>query len=143
MMHIFPQLAAAMPAPMRGMVAVMRWIPEPLRTLAFAPMKSMLPLMFPFLAPSMLKTVMDDMLKVIGGKVPMPDSMRELMPGLMPKVMDNLLPHMLPDVAALVAGPMVDYLRTRKAPFGEAGGGDSLNDGGEGAEVREKAEAIA
>ncbi|MHC4780886.1 MAG: (Fe-S)-binding protein, partial [Planctomycetota bacterium] len=51
MAHIFPQLASAMPAPMRAMTAVMRWIPEPVRKLAFAPMKPMLPLMFPFLAP--------------------------------------------------------------------------------------------
>ncbi|MHC5080950.1 MAG: FAD-binding and (Fe-S)-binding domain-containing protein [Planctomycetota bacterium] len=123
MEELFPQLASAMPAPMRGMVWVMRWVPEPLRRLAFAPMKPMLPLLFPLLAPRMMAQVMDDMLKIMARKVPMPDAMREMMPDLMPKVMENLMPHMLPHVASIVAGPMVDYLRTRK-PKHEPGEGD-------------------
>jgi hypothetical protein len=115
MSELFPQFAAAMPAPMRWMIAVMRILPEPLRRLAFWPMKPMLPLMFPFLAPGMMKKVFPDMLGVIGRKVPMPEHMQKLMPDLMPQVMDRLMPHMLPHVAPMIAGPMVDYLRTRKA----------------------------
>ena len=49
-------------------------------------------------------------------RVPVPDYMAEQMPALMPKVMDNLIPHMVRDVVPLVTGPMIDYLRGRKAP---------------------------
>ncbi len=103
---MWPELIAAMPLGMGGMMRVMGKIPGALNL-----MRPLFPWLFPLLLPLMLPKVLPVMIDRIKERVPMPDYMAEQMPQLMPEVMDNLLPNMVDDVVPLVTGPMIAYLR--------------------------------
>lgn len=103
---MWPELIAAMPFGMGGMMRLMGKIPGALQL-----MKPMFPILFPILLPMMMPKVMPAMLARVGERIPMPDYMREQMPELMPSVMDNLMPHMIGDVVPLITQPMINYLQ--------------------------------
>jgi Fe-S oxidoreductase/FAD/FMN-containing dehydrogenase len=103
---MFPELVAAMPFGMGGIMRAMGKIPGALDL-----MKPLFPVLFPRLLPMMMPKVMPVMLARVAERVPMPDYMREQMPELMPKVMDNLMPHMIGDVVPLVTGPLIRHLK--------------------------------
>lgn len=110
MATMWPELLAAMPLGMGGMMRVMGKIPLTLEL-----MKPVFPVLFPKLLPGMMPKVMPTMLARVAERIPMPDYMAAQMPDIMPKVMDNLMPHMIGDLVPLVTQPMIDYLRGRKA----------------------------
>lgn len=103
---MWPELIAAMPFGMGGMMRLMGKIPGALQL-----MKPMFPILFPILLPMMMPKVMPTMLARVGERIPMPDYMREQMPEIMPSVMDNLMPHMIGDVVPLITQPMISYLQ--------------------------------
>jgi len=107
---MWPELIDAMPFGMGRMMRLMGKIPG-----ALPLMKPMFPVLFPRLLPMMMPKVMPVMLERVAERIPMPDYMKEQMPELMPQVMDNLMPHMVGDVVPLVAQPMIDYLRGKRA----------------------------
>jgi Fe-S oxidoreductase len=106
MKTMWPELIAAMPFGMGGMMKFMGKIPGALDL-----MKPMFPILFPRLLPMMMPKVMSVMLDRVAERIPMPDYMAEQMPDLMPQVMDNLMPHMIGDVVPLITQPMIDYLK--------------------------------
>ncbi len=108
MIELFPQMFAAMPAPMVLMMKAARNVPGMLSV-----MKPMMPKMMPMLMPMIMPKVMPDMLTAVGKRVPMPQHMQEQMPDLMPGVMNNLLPKMLPLVMPYIVPPMMDYIQTK------------------------------
>jgi Fe-S oxidoreductase/FAD/FMN-containing dehydrogenase len=110
MATMLPELVAAMPFGMGGMMKAMAKIPGALNL-----MKPMFPLLFPKLLPMMMPKVMPAMLDRVKARVPMPAYMAEQMPSLMPQVMDNLMPHMIGDVVPLVTQPLIDYLRGKSS----------------------------
>jgi hypothetical protein len=112
MSKMFPELIAAMPFGMGGMMRAMGKIPG-----ALSLMKPMFPVLFPKLLPMMMPKVMPAMLDRVKAAVPMPAAMAEQMPSLMPQVMDNLMPHMIGDVVPLVTQPLIDYLKGKQSPI--------------------------
>jgi len=106
MRDLFPQMFAAMPGPMVGMMKMAKRVPGMLSL-----MKPMMPAMLPILMPMLMPKVMPDMLAEVEKRVPMPDEMKEQMPDLMPAAMDRLLPKMLPDMTPYVVPMMMDYIR--------------------------------
>jgi len=108
MSTMWPELIDAMPYRMGPMMRFMGKLPGTLEL-----MKPMFPILFPRLLPKMMPKVMTVMLERVGERIPMPDYMKEQMPGMMPDVMKNLMPHMIGDVVPLVIQPMIDYLRGR------------------------------
>lgn len=102
---MWPELIAAMPLGMGGMMRAMAKVPGALEA-----MRPIFPLLFPRLLPLMMPKLMPAMLERVGRIVPMPEYMAEQMPDLMPKVMGRLMPHMIGEVVPLVAQPMIDYL---------------------------------
>lgn len=107
---MWPELIAAMPMGMGGMMRAMGKIPGALNL-----MKPMFPVVFPKLLPKMMPKVMPVMLARVEEQIRMPAYMVEQMPDLMPKVMDNLMPHMIGDLVPLVTQPMIDYLQGKAA----------------------------
>jgi Fe-S oxidoreductase len=107
---MWPEMIAAMPFGMGGMMKAMGRIPG-----ALGLMKPLFPALFPRLLPMMMPKVMPAMLERVRARVPMPPYMAEQMPELMPKMMDNLMPHMIRDVVPLVTQSMIDHLRGRAA----------------------------
>ncbi len=106
MTELLPQMMAAMPAPLGGMMKMAKHIPGMLSM-----MKPMMPIMMPVLMPLLMPKVMPDMLAAVERRVPMPDHMKEQMPELMPAAMENLMPKMLPQIVPLVTPAMIEYLR--------------------------------
>lgn len=110
MTMLIPNMMAALPAPLRGMMTMAK-IPGMDKL-----MKSMMPKMMPMLMPILMPKVMPDMLKEVEKMIEMPDFMKQQMPDLMPKTMDNMLPHVLPEIAVLVTPAMIQYVKTKKLP---------------------------
>ncbi len=106
---MWPEMIAAMPFGMGGMMKAMGKIPGALEL-----MKPMFPVLFPRLLPMMMPKLMPAMLDRVGKMIPMPDYMAEQMPELMPKVVDNLMPHMIDDLVPLVTQPMINYLQGKE-----------------------------
>ncbi len=106
---MWPELIAAMPFKMGGMMKFFGKIPFALNL-----MKPMFPVLFPILLPKMMPKLLPVMLDRIGKLIKMPDYMEEQMPGMMPDVMDNLMPHMIGDLVPLVTQPMIDYLQGKE-----------------------------
>jgi Fe-S oxidoreductase/FAD/FMN-containing dehydrogenase len=106
MKTMWPELVAAMPLGMGGMMRAMGKVPGALEA-----MRPLFPTLFPLLLPGMMKKVMPAMLERIQAQVPMPAYMAEQMPELMPKVMDTLMPHMIGDVIPLVSDSLIAHLR--------------------------------
>ena len=106
MVGLFPQMFAAMPAPMVAMMKTARGVPGMLSM-----MGSMMPLMMPKMMPAIMPKVMPDMVAAVEQRVPMPQHMKEQMPDLLPQVMDKLMPNMLPLLMPHIVPPMIDYIR--------------------------------
>lgn len=111
MAGLLPQMIAAMPAPFRGMMNLVKNAPAPVREAMIAVMKPLMPPLFPILMPGIMPKVMPAMLDAVEERVPMPQHMKEQMPDLMPMAMENLLPKMLPLVIPHFMPHMVAYLR--------------------------------
>jgi Fe-S oxidoreductase len=108
MAKIFPQMMDAMPFGMKPMMKSMRYVPGGLNL-----MGSMMPLLFPMLAPGVLGKVMPDMLAAVSEWMGhMPDDMVALMPDLLPKTMSALLPNYVPLLVPHLTPLMIDYIRT-------------------------------
>src|SRR5680860_392416 len=107
MEELFPQMLAAMPLRMGGMMRVMAKIPG-----ALGAMKPLMPTLFPLLMPSIMPKVMPDMLVAVGKRIDMPDYMREQMPDLLPDTMAALMPNMLPILMPRIVPAMIGYLRS-------------------------------
>ncbi len=116
MEELFPQMLAAMPLGMGGMMRVMAKVPGALRV-----MKPLMPTLFPLLMPSIMPKVMPDMLVAVGKRIDMPDNMREQMPDLLPDTMAALMPNMLPLLMPRIVPAMLAYLK--------AGGATVVPDG--------------
>jgi len=86
MATMLPELVAAMPFGIGGMMKAMGKIPG-----ALSLMKPMFPVLFPRLLPMMMPKVMPVMLDRVRVRVPMPAYMAEQMPTLMPQ--DHGQPH--------------------------------------------------
>ncbi|MDH4138987.1 MAG: heterodisulfide reductase-related iron-sulfur binding cluster, partial [Coriobacteriia bacterium] len=108
MTRIFPQMMDAMPFGMKPMMKSMKYVPGGL-----AMMGKMMPVLFPLLAPGVLKTVMPDMVREVEDYIgEMPDDMAELIPGLLPKTMESLMPTYLPELIPHLTPMMIEYIRT-------------------------------
>jgi hypothetical protein len=108
MAEILPQMMDAMPAGMKPMMKSMKYVPGGLNL-----MGSMMPLLFPILAPGVLGKVMPDMLAVVSARMGhMPDDMVALMPDLLPKTMGALLPNYVPLLVPHLTPLMIDYIRS-------------------------------
>jgi Fe-S oxidoreductase/FAD/FMN-containing dehydrogenase len=107
MTRIFPQMLDAMPAGMKPMMLGMKSVPGGLDL-----MQTMMPTMFPYLAPGILGKVMPDLVAAVQDYIgPMPDDMEELLPGLLPKTMDSLMPTYLPQLIPHLVPLFIDYVR--------------------------------
>ena len=108
MVALFPQMIAAMPMNMGGMMRALG------KTGAgSALMRKMMPVMFPKMAPGILQKVMPDMVIEMGRYFgEMPKDMEEMMPGLLPKVMEELMPYYMPQLIVYLVPLFMDYLRT-------------------------------
>ena len=111
MEELFPQMLAAMPLGMGGMMRVMAKVPG-----ALVVMKPLMPTLFPLLMPSIMPKVMPDMLVAVGKRMDMPDSMREQMPDLLPDTIAALMPNMLPLLMPRIVPAMLAYLKGGGAP---------------------------
>ncbi len=108
MAEIFPKMMDAMPVGMGPMMKGMKHIPGGL-----ALMGKMMPLIFPLLAPSILRKCMPDLITVIRNRVgPMPPDMEDLIPDLLPKTMESLLPNYLPRLIPCLTPLFLNYIRT-------------------------------
>ncbi|MDK2891687.1 FAD-binding and (Fe-S)-binding domain-containing protein [Methanohalophilus sp.] len=107
MVELLPQMMDAMPAPLKPMMKMVKYVPGMDRV-----MKPMMPIMMPKLLPGMMPKVMPDMLEAVGRRVQMSDDLREQMPDLMPKAMENLMPNMLPQIIPLLTPKMIEYIKT-------------------------------
>ena len=107
MVALFPQMIAAMPLKMGGMVRAMGKTGG-----GAALMKKMMPVMFPKMAPGILQKVMPDMIvemkRYFGD---MPADMEDLMPMLLPKVMGEMMPYYMPQLIGYLMPLFMDYLR--------------------------------
>jgi Fe-S oxidoreductase len=110
MTKLIPNMIAALPAPLRGMMNLAK---VPGMDKLFKPL---MPKMMPLLMPILMPKVMPDMLREVESMIEMPDFMRQQMPDLMPKTMDNMLPHVLPEIAVIVTPAMLQYIKTKKLP---------------------------
>ncbi|KGK97869.1 Fe-S oxidoreductase [Methanococcoides methylutens] len=106
MVELLPQMMAAMPAPLRGMMKMVKYVPG-----MDLMMKPMMPVMMPMLLPGIMPKVMPDMLKAVEKRVQMSDDMKEQMPDLMPQSMENLMPNMLPQIIPLLTPRMIKYIK--------------------------------
>lgn len=107
MTRIFPQMMDAMPAGMAPMMRGMKHVPGGLSM-----MEKVMPLMFPMMAPGILRTVMPDMVREVEDYIgEMPADMAELMPDLLPKTMDSLMPTYLPELIPHLTPLFIDYVR--------------------------------
>ncbi len=106
MIELLPQMMAAMPAPLGGMMKMAKHVPGMLSM-----MRPLMPVMMPMLMPIIMPKVMPDMLAAVERRVPMPAHMKEQMPELMPAAMENLMPKMLPQIVPLVTPAMIEYIR--------------------------------
>ncbi len=107
MVELLPQMMDAMPAPLKGMMKMVKYVPG-----MDIMMKPMMPIMMPRLLPSIMPKVMPDMLEAVGRRVHMSDDLREQMPDLMPEAMGNLMPNMLPQIIPLLTPKMIEYIKT-------------------------------
>ncbi|MBP2030543.1 Fe-S oxidoreductase/FAD/FMN-containing dehydrogenase [Methanohalophilus levihalophilus] len=107
MVELLPQMMDAMPAPLKPMMKMVKYVPG-----MDIMMKPMMPIMMPRLLPGMMPKVMPDMLEAVGRRVQMSDDLREQMPDLMPKSMENLMPNMLPQIVPLLTPKMIEYIKT-------------------------------
>lgn len=107
MVELLPQMMDAMPAPLKPMMKMVKYVPG-----MDIIMKPMMPIMMPRLLPGMMPKVMPDMLEAVGRRVQMSDDLREQMPDLMPKSMENLMPNMLPQIIPLLTPKMIEYIKT-------------------------------
>ena len=110
MIKLIPNMIAALPAPLRGMMQMAK-VPGLDKVMA-----KMMPSMMPMLMPILMPKVMPVMLKEIEEMIAMPDFMQEQMPDLMPKTMDNMLPHVLPELAVIITPVMIEYIKTKRLP---------------------------
>ncbi len=110
MTRLIPNMMAAMPAPLRGMMYMAK-VPG-LDRIMGAMMPKAMPLMMPILMPKVMPAMLDE----IGKMIVMPDFMKQQLPDLMPKTMDNMMPHVLPEIAAIVTPAMINYIKTKKLP---------------------------
>lgn len=110
MTRLIPNMMAALPAPLRGMMQMAK-IPGLDKMMA-----AMMPKMMPLLMPILMPKVMPAMLAEIEKMIEMPDFMKQQMPDLMPKTMDNMLPHVLPEIATIVTPAMIRYVKTKQLP---------------------------
>lgn len=110
MTKLIPNMMAALPAPLRGMMKMVK-IPGMDKL-----MKPLMPKMMPLLMPILMPKVMPDMLREVEKMIEMPDFMKKQMPDLMPKTMDNMMPHVLPEIAVLVTPAMIQYVKTKELP---------------------------
>jgi Fe-S oxidoreductase len=108
--RLIPNMMAALPAPLRGMMQMAK-VPG-LDKMMAAMMPSMMPLLMPILMPK----VMPAMLVEVDKMIKMPDFMSAQMPDLMPKVMENMMPHVLPEIAKIVTPYMIQYVKTKELP---------------------------
>ena len=107
MTRIFPEMMGAMPAGMKPMMLAMKHVPGGL-----AAMEKAMPLMFPAMAPGILRKVMPDMVREVEDYIgTMPADMAELMPDLLPKTMDSLMPTYLPQLIPHLVPRFIDYVR--------------------------------
>ncbi|MDO8914537.1 MAG: FAD-binding and (Fe-S)-binding domain-containing protein [Coriobacteriia bacterium] len=108
MAGLLPQMMDAMPVGMKPMMKSMKYVPGGLTL-----MGKMMPMLFPMLAPGILRKVMPDLLKAVDRHVgTIPDDMAELMPDLLPKTMDSLMPNYVPLLVPHLTPMMLDYIRT-------------------------------
>ena len=105
MVELLPEMMAAMPAPLRTMMQMVK-IPGMDKVMTL-----MMPKMMPMLMPMLMPKVMPDMMDAMGRHIKMPDDMKEQMPDLMPKTMENLMPNMMPMVAPLLTPRMIEYVK--------------------------------
>ncbi len=110
MTMLIPDMIAALPLPLRGMMRLAK-VPGLDRLMA-----AMMPGMMPLLMPILMPKVMPAMLAIIEGMIAMPEHMRKQMPDLMPKTMDHMMPHVLPAIAKIVTPSMIGYIKTKKLP---------------------------
>ncbi|MCK4937597.1 MAG: FAD-binding oxidoreductase [Methanosarcinales archaeon] len=107
MVELLPEMIAAMPSYLRGMMKTVKYVPG-----MGALMKPVMPKMMLLLMPSLMPKVMPDMLEAVGRRIQMPDYMAEQMPDLMPKAMEKLMPNMMPQIAPLLTPKMIEYIKT-------------------------------
>lgn len=106
MIKLIPNMIAALPAPLKGMMQMAK-VPG---------LDKIMGKMMPMLMPTLMPKVMPDMLVEIEKIIAMPDFMQEQMADLMPKTMDNMLPHVLPEIAVIVTPAMIDYIKNKRLP---------------------------
>lgn len=107
MARVFPQMTAAMPMGMGGMVKAMKNVPGGL-----AMAEKMMPALFPVMAPGILGKVMPDLITAVEQYIgAMPDDMAELMPDLLPSTMDALMPTYLPELIPHLVPLYIGWLR--------------------------------
>lgn len=105
MADLLPEMMAAMPTPLRGMMQMVK-IPGVDKLMA-----PVMPKMFPLLMPMLMPKVMPAMLEKVAQRIKMPASMEEQMPDLMPQTMESLMPNMLPLIAPMLVPRMIEYVK--------------------------------
>jgi Fe-S oxidoreductase len=118
MERVFPQMFAAMPAPLSWGMQWMKKVPGGLKLMKVT-MPYMLPILLPILMPKVMPAMIEQV-EILTG--PLPDFMVEQMPTLLPETMDALMPNMLPLMKPYLMPRMLDYVERTKLCCGEKTG---------------------